>query len=82
MKLSLCTTTYIPFRDLHEGDFILTHPCEPKMYPIWMGRTHSDVMKDGNNEHYLMMHVQWWVPFKKRALILLFFHFLLGKIQL
>jgi hypothetical protein len=67
MKLFLCTTTYIPFRDLHEGDFILAHPCEPKMYPIWMGRMHSDVVKDGNDEHYWMMDVQWWVPFKKGA---------------
>ncbi len=65
MKLSLCTTTYIPFRYLHERDFILAHPCEPEMYPVWMGRTHSDEVEDGNDEHYLMMHVQWWVPFKK-----------------
>jgi len=52
MKLSLSTTTYTPFRDLHEGDFVLTRPCEPKVYPIWMGRPHNDVVKDGNDEHY------------------------------
>jgi hypothetical protein len=26
-----------------------------------MGKAHSDVVKDGNDEHYQMMHVQWWV---------------------
>ncbi len=65
MKLSLSTTTYNPFKDLHEGDFLLACPCELEVYLVWMGKTHSDVVKDGNDEHYQMMHVQWWVPFKK-----------------
>jgi hypothetical protein len=65
MKPSLSTTTYTPFRDLHEGDFLLARPTGPKMYLVWMGRTHSDVVKDVNGEHYQMVHVQWWVPFKK-----------------
>jgi hypothetical protein len=52
MKMSLSTTTYTPFKDLHEGDFIFSRPFEPKMYPIWMGRVHSDVVKDVNDEHY------------------------------
>jgi hypothetical protein len=49
MKLSLSITTYIPFRDLHEGDFLLAHSFELEMYPIWMGRTHSHVCKDAND---------------------------------
>jgi len=32
-----------------------------------MGRVHSDVVKDVNDEYYQMVHVQWWVPFKKWA---------------
>jgi hypothetical protein len=30
----------------------LACPCELEVYPIWMGRAHSDVVKDGNDEHY------------------------------
>jgi hypothetical protein len=45
------------FRDVHEGDFLLAHPCEPKMYSVWMRRAHNDVVKDGNYEHYRMVHV-------------------------
>jgi hypothetical protein len=36
-----------------------------EMYPIWMGKTHNDVVKDGNDEYYQIMHVQRWLPFKK-----------------
>jgi hypothetical protein len=67
MKLSLSTTTYIPFRNLHEGDFLLAHSFELEMYLVWMGKAHSDVCKDANDEHYQMVHVQWWVPFKKET---------------
>jgi hypothetical protein len=68
MKLSLNAITYIPFtKDLHEGDFLLAHPSKPKVYLVWMGRVHNDVVKDVNDEHYQMVHVQWWVPFKKKT---------------
>jgi len=67
MKLSLSTTTYIPFRNLHEGDFLLAHSFELEMYLVWMGKVHSDVCKDANDEHYQMVHVQWRVPFKKET---------------
>jgi hypothetical protein len=30
----------------------LACPCELEVYPIWMGKTHNDVVKDGNDEHY------------------------------
>ncbi len=65
MKPSLSTTTYTPIGDLHEGDFLLACPSGLKMYLVWMGKVHSDVVKDVNDEHYRMVHVQWWVPFKK-----------------
>ncbi len=58
MKLSL-NTTYTPFRDLHEGDFLLAHPCELVVYLVWMGKAHSDVVKDGNDQHYQMVHIRW-----------------------
>jgi hypothetical protein len=67
MKSSLSTTTYNPFKDLHERDFLLTCPSKPKVYLVWMGIVHSDVVNDANDEHYRMVHVQWWVPFKKGA---------------
>jgi hypothetical protein len=38
-----------------------------KVYLVWMGRTHSDVVNNANDEHYRMVHVQWWLPFKKGA---------------
>ncbi len=67
MKPSLSITTYTPFRDLHEGDFLLTRPSKLEMYPVWMGKVHIDVVKDVNDEYYRMVHVQWWVPFKKET---------------
>jgi hypothetical protein len=67
MKPSLRTTTYNPYEDLNEGDFIFAHPFDPTtVYLVWMGRMYNDVVKDGNDEHYKMVHVQWWVPCKKR----------------
>ncbi len=37
------------------------------MHPIWTGGMHSHVVKDVNNKHYKMVHVQWWVNLKKGA---------------
>ncbi len=34
MKLSLSTTAYTLFGDLHEGDFLLAYPFGPKMYLV------------------------------------------------
>jgi hypothetical protein len=50
---------YTPFRYLHEKDFILVCPSNFETYPIWMGKVHSDVVKDGNDKHYRMVHVRW-----------------------
>jgi hypothetical protein len=52
MKLSLSTTTYNPFKDLHEREFLLTCPFKPKVYLVWMGIVHSDVVNNANDEHY------------------------------
>jgi len=53
MKPSLSIVTYIPFSDLHEGDFlILACPLELEMYIVWMGRVYTNVVKDVNDEHY------------------------------
>jgi len=57
MKLSLNIVAYTPFRDLLQGDFIFARPYELEVYPIWMGRTHIKVVKDGNDEHYPMVHI-------------------------
>jgi hypothetical protein len=37
--------------------FLLTRPFGPKMYLVWMGKAHSDVVKDVNDEHYQLVHV-------------------------
>ncbi len=58
MKPSLSTTTDIPFKNLHEKDFFLARPFDPKVYLVWMGRAHNDVLKDGNDNHYRMALVQ------------------------
>ncbi len=76
IQLSLCivglkTWSHIwvqltfPFSFLHERDFILARSFDLKVHLVWMGRTHNDVVKDGNDKHYRMVHVQWWVPCKK-----------------
>jgi hypothetical protein len=36
-----------PFRFLNERDFILACPFDLKVYLVWMGRTHNDVVKMG-----------------------------------
>jgi hypothetical protein len=40
-------------------------PLDLTIYPIWMGRAESDVIKDQENENYRKVHVQWWVLVKK-----------------
>jgi hypothetical protein len=57
--------TYTPFRDLNSGDFVPVKLHDPFLVPIWLGRTHSDVIKDDQNEFFKMVRVQWWVPLKK-----------------
>ncbi len=33
------TSTYTPFRDLKNEDFVLVRPYDPLLVPIWLGRT-------------------------------------------
>jgi hypothetical protein len=56
---------YTPFRDLNNKDFVLMRLHYLLLVPIWMGGTHSDVVKDYQNEFFKMVNVQWWVPMKK-----------------
>jgi hypothetical protein len=37
MKPTMKTTSYTPFIDLHNGDFVLTRPLNPKVYLVWLG---------------------------------------------
>jgi hypothetical protein len=39
-------TTYIPFRDLGLGDFVLMKLGDLELYPMWIGRVESEVVKD------------------------------------
>ncbi len=32
---------------------------------VSLGRANNDVVKDEGNEHYKMVHVQWWMLSKK-----------------
>jgi hypothetical protein len=34
------------------------------IYPVWMGKTKCDVVKDQENENY-KVYVQWWVHVRK-----------------
>jgi hypothetical protein len=61
MKPTMKTTYYTPFKNLHNGDFVLARPLDLEVYLVLLGRTNSDVVKGEGNEHYRMVHVQWWV---------------------
>ncbi len=61
MHPSLSSIAYTPFRDLFTGSFPLMWPLNPIVYPIWMRRAESDVVRDQENENYRNVYVQWWV---------------------
>jgi hypothetical protein len=48
---------YMPFRDLFVGNFVLVWPIYLKVYPVWMGRVESDVVRDQENENYRKVYV-------------------------
>jgi hypothetical protein len=54
MKPSLSTIAYTSFRDLHKRDVILAHPFDLEVYPIWVGKMHSEVVKMG-----MMSIIEW-----------------------
>jgi len=61
------TPAYALFRDLNNGDFVLMRLHDPLLVFVWLGRTHSDVIKDDQNEFFKMVKVQWWVSMKKES---------------
>ncbi len=54
--------TYMPFRDLNVGDFVLVRLHDLDLVPLWMGRMDGDVIKDEDSEYFKMVKAQWWVP--------------------
>jgi hypothetical protein len=54
MKPIMKMAPYTPFKDLHNGDFILTQPLDPEVYLVWLGRTNSDVVKCEEFLHTLL----------------------------
>ncbi len=68
LKATMKMAPYTPFRNLNNGDFVFTWPLNSKVYPIWLSWANIDVFKDEGNEHYRMVHVQWWVSLKKGAM--------------
>jgi len=67
MHLFLSTIAYVPFHDLFASSFLLVWPLNPIVYPIWMRRAESDVVRDQENENYRNVFVQWWVPMRMGA---------------
>ncbi len=56
---------YTPFRDLNNRDFVLVRLHDLFLVPVWMGGTHSDVVKYDQNYFFKMVKVQWWVRMQK-----------------
>ncbi len=57
MKPRLKTTLYTSFKHFNKGDFVLMRPHDPKLVLVWMGREHSDVMKDDKNIYFKIVKV-------------------------
>jgi hypothetical protein len=67
MHPSLSTIGYTPFCDLFVGNFVLVQLSDPIVNHVWMKRAKIDVVKDQENENYIKVYVQWWVPMRKGA---------------
>jgi hypothetical protein len=50
------SSTYTPFKDLNNGDFVLVRLHDPFLVLVWIGKTQCDV-KDEQNEFFKMMKV-------------------------
>jgi hypothetical protein len=59
--------TYTFICDFFVGNFVFVQSTDPIVYPMWMGKAESDVVKDQDNANYRKVYVQWWVPMKKGA---------------
>ncbi len=58
-------TTYMPFKDLNVGDFMLVRMHDLDLVPLWMGKVEGDVIKNEESEYFKMVRVQSWVLVKK-----------------
>jgi hypothetical protein len=65
MRPFLNNVAYMFFCDLFVRNFVLAWPLDPTVYPIWMGKAESDVVKYQENENYGQLSIQWWVHVKK-----------------
>ncbi len=54
-------------QDLGLGNFVLVKLTNSKLYPMWMGKAESEVVKDEHYKFLKHLHIQWWVPMKKGA---------------
>jgi hypothetical protein len=57
MRPSLNILAYTPFCELFAGNFVLIWPTNLIVYPMWMGRAKSDVIKDQKNENFRKVYV-------------------------
>ncbi len=55
--------SYTLFKNFNNEDFVFVKVHDIFLVLVWLGRTHSDVVKDDQNEFFKMMRV--WVPVKK-----------------
>jgi hypothetical protein len=58
---------YTPLKNFNNGDFVFVKLHDPFLVLVWSRKTHSDVVKDDQNEFFKMVTVQWWVLLKKRS---------------
>jgi len=65
MRPFLNIVPYMPFYDLFVCNRVLVRLTYLTIFPVWMGRAESDVVKDQNNENYRKVYVQWWVLVRK-----------------
>jgi hypothetical protein len=49
------------------GDFVLVRLVDLDLCPMWMGRIESEVVKDEEFDNFGHVHIQCWVPMRKRA---------------
>jgi hypothetical protein len=49
------------------GDFVLVRLEDLELYLMWMEKVENEVVKDKHYEFFFKLHIQWWVPVKKRA---------------
>ena len=53
---------YNPWRDVLVGDFVLVRPSDPLLFPGWMGRALTTIVRHENDTNYGNCLLQWWRP--------------------